>query len=133
MALAVLMPIVASMGGNAGTQALTVTVRAIATHNLGENLRRSSCARGWSGCATARSSRRDRVSGALLRGRAARDGDRYRDDRKPGGRGFAGALVPIGLEKLGADPALASGTFVTTMTDVFGFFAFLGLATVLLL
>ena len=46
--------------------------------------------------------------------------------------GFAGALIPIGLEKLGVDPALASGTFVTTTTDVFGFFAFLGLATLLL-
>ena len=43
--------------------------------------------------------------------------------------GFAGALIPIGLEKLGVDPALASGTFVTTTTDVFGFFAFLGLAS----
>jgi magnesium transporter len=46
--------------------------------------------------------------------------------------GFAGALIPIGLEKLGVDPALASGTFVTTTTDVFGFFAFLGLATLML-
>jgi magnesium transporter len=46
--------------------------------------------------------------------------------------GFAGALVPIALEKLGADPAVASGTFVTTTTDVFGFFAFLGLASVML-
>ena len=46
--------------------------------------------------------------------------------------GFAGALIPIGLEKLGVDPALASGTFVTTTTDVFGFFAFLGLASVML-
>jgi magnesium transporter len=44
--------------------------------------------------------------------------------------GLAGALVPIALERLGADPALASGTFVTTMTDVFGFFAFLGLASI---
>ena len=43
--------------------------------------------------------------------------------------GFAGALIPIALEKLGVDPALASGTFVTTTTDVFGFFAFLGLAS----
>ena len=46
--------------------------------------------------------------------------------------GFAGALIPIGLERLGVDPALASGTFVTTITDVFGFFAFLGLAALLL-
>ncbi len=46
---------------------------------------------------------------------------------------FAGVLIPIGLEKVGADPALASGTFVTTITDVFGFFAFLGLASVMLM
>ena len=46
--------------------------------------------------------------------------------------GFAGALIPIGLEKLKVDPALASGTFVTTTTDVFGFFAFLGLASLML-
>ena len=46
--------------------------------------------------------------------------------------GFAGALIPIGLEKLGVHPALASGTFVTTTTDVFGFFAFLGLASLIL-
>ncbi len=42
--------------------------------------------------------------------------------------GFAGLLIPLGLEKVGIDPALASGAFVTTVTDVVGFFAFLGLA-----
>ena len=47
--------------------------------------------------------------------------------------GFAGALIPITLERLGVDPALASGTFVTTITDVFGFFAFLGLGALLLI
>jgi len=47
--------------------------------------------------------------------------------------GMAGILVPIGLDKLGADPALASGTFVTTVTDVVGFFVFLGLAAAVLL
>ena len=46
---------------------------------------------------------------------------------------LAGILIPLGLEKVGADPALASGTFVMTVTDVVGFFAFLGLATVMLL
>ena len=51
-----------------------------------------------------------------------------------GPRGAATAiLVPLTLERLGADPALASPTFVTTVTDVVGFFAFLGLATVMLL
>jgi magnesium transporter len=47
--------------------------------------------------------------------------------------GLAGILIPIGLDKLGADPALASGTFVTTVTDIIGFSAFLGLAALLLL
>lgn len=46
---------------------------------------------------------------------------------------LAGILIPLGLNKLGADPALASGTFVTMMTDVIGFLAFLGLATAVLL
>ena len=46
---------------------------------------------------------------------------------------LGGVLVPLTLQRLGADPALASGTFVTTLTDVMGFFAFLGFATVLLL
>ena len=46
---------------------------------------------------------------------------------------LAGTFVPLLLERLGVDPALASGTFVTTITDVVGFFAFLGLATVILL
>jgi len=47
--------------------------------------------------------------------------------------GMAGILIPIGLDKLGADPALASGAFVTTVTDIVGFFAFLGLASAVLL
>jgi magnesium transporter len=46
---------------------------------------------------------------------------------------LAGVLVPLTLERFDLDPALASGTFVTTMTDVVGFFVFLGLATVILL
>jgi magnesium transporter len=46
---------------------------------------------------------------------------------------LGGILVPLGLNRVGLDPALASGTFVTTLTDVIGFFAFLGLATVILL
>jgi len=47
--------------------------------------------------------------------------------------GLAGTVVPVTLEKLGVDPALASGTFVTTTTDVVGFFAFLGLASLVLM
>jgi magnesium transporter len=47
--------------------------------------------------------------------------------------GLAGIVIPVVLEKAGVDPALASGAFVTTVTDVVGFFAFLGLAVVVLL
>jgi magnesium transporter len=47
--------------------------------------------------------------------------------------GLSGVVVPVVLDRFGVDPALASGTFVTTVTDVVGFFAFLGLASVILL
>jgi len=136
VALAVLMPIVASMGGNAGTQSLTVAVRAIATKDLtGSNV--------W------RVIRRETLVGlanglifALIIGAV---GYYWFQSLMLGGvlalamianmlvAGLAGILVPIGLEKLDVDPALASGAFVTTVTDVIGFFAFLGLATMLLL
>ena len=135
VALAVLMPIVASMGGNAGTQALTVTVRALATRSLGSaNVRRFVLREGLVGlcnglafaCAIGllaglffQDARLGTVIGVAMIGNLSV-------------AGFAGALIPIGLEKLGVDPALASGTFVTTTTDVFGFFAFLGLASVML-
>lgn len=136
VALAVLMPIVASMGGNAGTQALTVTVRALATRSLGSaNRRRFILREGLVGLCNG-------VAFALAIG--VLSGLFFADGRlgmviataMVGNlvvAGFAGALVPIALEKLGADPALASGTFVTTTTDVFGFFAFLGLASLLLI
>lgn len=136
VALAVLMPIVASMGGNAGTQSLTVAVRALATKDLtGSNV--------W------RVIRREALVGlfngiifALIIGLI---GYLWFDDAMLGVvlglamianlfvAGLAGILIPIWLEKLGVDPALASGVFVTTVTDVLGFFAFLGLAGWLLL
>ncbi len=47
--------------------------------------------------------------------------------------GFSGAVIPLMLEKMGVDPAVASGVFLTTVTDVIGFFAFLGLAALVLL
>ena len=135
VALAVLMPIVASMGGNAGTQALTVTVRALATRSLGSaNVRRFVMREGLVGLCNGlafasaigllaglffQDARLGTVIGVAMIGNLVV-------------AGFAGALIPIGLEKLGVDPALASGTFVTTTTDVFGFFAFLGLASVML-
>ena len=136
VALAVLMPIVASMGGNAGTQTLTVAVRAIATRNLTTaNVRRIVLREGMVGAING-------VGFALLIGVLA--GIFYEDATLGLVIGvamvgnmivaaFAGVLIPIVLEKAGADPALASGTFVTTITDVFGFFAFLGLAGIMLL
>lgn len=136
VALAVLMPIVASMGGNAGTQTLTVAVRALATKSLTESnvwrvVRREAVVGLLNGLAFAT------VMGAvaafwfsgvelgLVIGLAMVINLFV--------AALSGILVPLTLEKLGADPALASGTFVTTMTDVFGFFAFLGLATLVLL
>ena len=136
VALAVLMPIVASMGGNAGTQSLTVAVRALATKDLtGSNL--------------ARVLRREVVASlingvifAVLIGIVGVVWFGTLDLGlviaaamiiNLGIAGFAGLMIPIGLDRLGVDPALASGAFVTTVTDVVGFFAFLGLAALVLL
>ncbi|SHI65060.1 magnesium transporter [Wenxinia saemankumensis] len=136
VALAVLMPIVASMGGNAGTQSLTVAVRAIATRDLtGSNV--------W------RVIRREVAVGlvnglifALVMGAI---GWAWFGAPMLGVviaaamvinlvvAGLAGTAIPVILEKLKVDPALASGAFVTTVTDVVGFFAFLGLAALILL
>lgn len=136
VALAVLMPIVASMGGNAGTQSLTVAVRAIATKDLtGSNV--------W------RVIRREVLVGlvngiifALVMGLV---GLVWFGSGALGlviavamvinmvVAGLAGTVIPVLLEKAGIDPALASGAFVTTVTDVVGFLAFLGLATSVLL
>ncbi|MFP7571200.1 magnesium transporter [Marivita sp. S2033] len=136
VALAVLMPIVASMGGNAGTQSLTVAVRALATKDLtGSNV--------W------RVIRREVLVG-LINGLAfavimGAVGYVWFGSLALGGviatamvinlvvAGLAGTAIPIILEKLNIDPALASGAFVTTVTDVVGFFAFLGLAVIVLL
>ena len=136
VALAVLMPIVASMGGNAGTQSLTVAVRAIATRDLtGSNV--------W------RVIRREvlvgLVNGVIFAVVMAVVGIAWFGSPVLGGviavamvinlvvAGLAGTVIPVLLEKAGIDPALASGAFVTTVTDVVGFFAFLGLAAAVLL
>jgi magnesium transporter len=131
VALAALMPIVASMGGNAGTQTMTVTVRALATRDLDRTRVRRLIIR--------------EVSGGFLNGcifailLGAVTAVRYVN---PGlgfvigmamiinmiSAGTAGILIPLALNKLKADPAIASSVFVTTVTDVIGFFAFLGLA-----
>ncbi|MDG1377242.1 MAG: magnesium transporter [Yoonia sp.] len=136
VALAVLMPIVASMGGNAGTQSLTVAVRAIATRDL-------TPANVW------RVIRREAIVG-FLNGLVfavvmALVGVFWFGSPMLGAvigvamvinmvvAGLAGTMVPVMLERIGVDPALASGAFVTTVTDVVGFFAFLGLAALWLL
>jgi magnesium transporter len=128
----VLMPIVASMGGNAGTQAMTVTVRAIATRELGiHNARRVLMREILVGFFNGI------VIALVVGGGAAL----WFWSPELGAiiatalvvnmlvAGTFGVVIPLTLERLGADPAVASAVFLTTMTDVVGFFVFLGLAT----
>lgn len=131
VALAVLMPIVASMGGNAGTQTMTVAVRGIATQelnarNLMRVLTREILVSFINGIAL-----------AVLIGVTA-----WLWFQSPGlglviggaivinmlFAGLSGLLIPMALERANVDPAIASSVFVTTVTDVVGFFAFLGIA-----
>jgi magnesium transporter len=136
VALAILMPIVASMGGNAGTQTMTVAVRALATRNLGPvNAMKVALREGAVGL----------INGflfALLMGAFAwwwfgSDGLGLVIGAAMVinlvAAALAGIFVPLALDHFDIDPAVASGTFVTTVTDVVGFFAFLGLATLWLL
>ena len=136
VALAVLMPIVASMGGNAGTQTMTVTVRALATRDLtAQNAMRVMLREVSVGVINGA------LFGAIMAGIAvlwfgvpmlalviglAMLGTHV-------AAALGGILIPMGLERLNVDPALASGPFVTTVTDVIGFLAFLGLAARVLL
>ena len=136
VALAVLMPIVASMGGNAATQTMTVTVRALATHQLGPFnavrviLREASVGliNGlmfaviigaivlfWFGIETLGIV----IALAMVCNFVA--------------AALAGILIPLALSRAGFDPAVSSGVFVTMVTDVVGFFAFLGFASLWLL
>lgn len=136
VALAVLLPIVASMGGNAATQTLTVAVRAIATHDLTS----SNAIR-----IVLRETLVGLVNGVVFAVIIGFVGAFWFGDPMLGVvlglamvanllvAGMAGILVPITLDKLGADPALASGAFVTTVTDIVGFFSFLGLAALMLM
>jgi len=133
--LAVLMPIVASMGGNAGTQTLTIAVRAIATKEL-------------TATNALRVVRKEIMVGAL-NGLVFAIIAGVMTFFWYGNlaisiifavativtlllAGLAGALIPIGLVKSGVDPAIASGVFLTTVTDVVAFGAFLGLAATIL-
>jgi magnesium transporter len=136
VALAVLMPIVAGMGGNAGTQALTVVVRGIAVREIAFRdawrVLRKEVAVGL-------------VNGAFFAVLTGLIAGLWFGEPGLGAvigaamvinlfaAGLAGTLIPLTLEKFGFDPAVASPVFLTTVTDVLGFFAFLGLATLFLL
>jgi len=136
VSLAILMPIVASMGGNAGTQTMTVTVRGIATRDVSAaNVLRVVGKEALVGLTNGAAFL---VIGGLVAlvwfGRA--DLAAIFGVAMTVTLFFAasiGVLIPLGLNRFGIDPAVASGVFVTTVTDVFGFFTFLGLATLLLL
>ncbi|MCO4316482.1 magnesium transporter [Phyllobacterium sp. 21LDTY02-6] len=132
VALAVLMPIVASMGGNAATQTMTVTVRALATrdmdiYNAGRIIRREALV--------------GIINGAIFAILIGAVASFWFGNVNLGGiiatamiinmlaAAMGGILIPLLLHRFGADPAIASAVFVTTVTDVVGFFSFLGLAT----
>lgn len=132
VALATLMPIVAGVGGNAGTQTLAVTVRALATNQL----TRSNTAR-----AIMREIRVAMMNGATVAVVIGLGVSLVFANPALGlviaaammtnilVAGLAGVLVPVTLDRLDADPAVASSVFVTMTTDSIGFLAFLGLAT----
>lgn len=138
VALAVLMPIVASMGGIAGTQTLTVIVRGIALGRVTfDNARRSLIKEVSVSLMTG-------LAFALVMGVVAAlwfPAFGFKLGLVIAVAmfinlimaGLSGAMIPLTLQRLNIDPALASGTILTTVTDVVGFFAFLGLATVFLL
>ena len=136
VALAILMPIVASMGGNAGTQALTVAVRNLTEKDLTNQT-------AW------RSVQREAIAamiiGFIFAFSLGLISYIWFQDLKLSMvafvamiinhifAGLAGILVPLGLKKFGADPAVSSSVFVTTVTDIIGFFIFLALAVFILL
>ncbi|BAF69458.1 magnesium transporter [Nitratiruptor sp. SB155-2] len=135
VALAVLMPIVASMGGNAGTQTLTVVVRKLA---LGEI--------DWQNAKKAllQETLVSLINGAIFALVMGIIAWVWFHDHLLGvvialamvinllAAGFFGAVIPLFLKKIGQDPAVGSSVLLTTVTDVVGFFAFLGLAKVML-
>jgi len=132
VALAVLMPIVAGMGGNAGTQTMAVTVRALATNQLTSSNTRRMIFREL----------RIAISNGVALGILVGVGVWVIFGRQDLGMvialamlinnlvaGLSGILIPVALDKANVDPAVSSAVFVTMMTDVMGFFSFLGLAT----
>ena len=136
VALAVLMPIVAAMGGNAGVQVITVTVRALATREITpqSNLLRIVGKELVVGFLNAL------VFAAILGVVASVWFGHVELGFVLAGAmifnmiwaGFAGTLIPLAMDRLGFDPAIGAGPFLTTTTDVLGFFSFLGLATLFL-
>ncbi|MEO0983354.1 MAG: magnesium transporter [Pseudomonadota bacterium] len=136
VALAILMPVVAALAGNAGSQALAVAVRAIAEREM-------------QGAAAARAVRREALAGAangvLFAISVGLVAFAWFRDLELAlviaaamfatfvWAGLSGILVPLTLKRLGADPAVASSVFVLTLTDAMAFFSFLGLATLILL
>ena len=132
VALAVLMPIVAGMGGNAGSQTMTVTVRALATRNLDIH-------NAW------RVIRREAgvglINGLFFGIVVGVVSGFWFEDANLGfvisaamiinmfAAAVAGIAIPMVLDRTGADPAVSSAVFVTAITDIAGFFSFLGLAT----
>jgi len=136
VALAVLMPIVASMGGNAGTQSLAVAVRAIASRDLtAANARRVIWRETMTGTFNGLifAAVMGIVAGVWFQSLALAGIIAIAMIINLACAGLAGILVPLGLKRFGADPAVASAVFVTTVTDIVGFFAFLGLAALVLL
>ena len=132
VALAVLAPIVASQGGNAATQTMTVAVRALATRELGSNnalrvIIREALVGLVNGVAFAIITGVAAVAWFKIPGLGVVIGLAIICNLVAGALG--GILIPMVLERVRADPAVASGTFVTTITDVVGFFSFLGIAT----
>lgn len=133
VALAILAPVVASQGGNAATQTMTVAVRALATQELGGwNLRRFFTREMIVGLING-------VGFALITGIVAA---LWFASQGLGvviaiamiinllAAAMAGVVIPVVLDRYAIDPAVASGTFVTTVTDVVGFFSFLGIAAI---
>ncbi len=136
VALAILMPIVASMGGNAGTQTLTIAVRALSNNDLtSANAVRIIGKEALVGLING-------VLFAFITGIAVW---LWFDNGAVGvtigialiinllAAGLAGILIPVGLDKIGIDPAISGAVIISTITDIIGFVVFLGLATMVIL
>lgn len=136
VALAVLMPVVVALGGNAGSQTLAVSVRGIAERELsGSAARRAIVREGFTAL----------LNGIVFSTAVALIAYFWFDDVKLSlviaaamlgtfiWAGLSGILIPLTLEKLGADPAVSSSVFLLTTVDMVGFLSFLGLATLILL